>query len=221
MFIKMEREQNGGADEDDAEEDKQAEPMVDPRTMSPDYQQIMTTPQPLPTYKNPDQMISPALPPLQQMGNGTNSQTNLDLAKNLHEIDTKKFLAEQINTDINKFRNADAFINAGVERMQAFGKVPAGVAGVGPVTATKMDEIAEDLPDRDDLDEVDDAQSSLSKELLLAKQNKPKQAFLTPGSHRTTKLEHSIGKQSVVDSDVDGLIKWAKDLPDDISVGAG
>ena len=25
----------------------------------------------------------------------------------------------------------------------------------------------------------------------------------------------------MVDSDVDGLIKWAKDLPDDISVGAG
>ena len=157
---------------------------------------------------------------MQQMGNGTNSQTNLDLAKNLHEIDTKKFLAEQINADINKFRNADAFINAGVERMQAFGKVPA--AGAAPTSPSKIDEIAEDLPDRDDLEEVDDAQSSLSKELLLAKQNKPpKQAFLTPGSHRTTKLEHSIGKQSVVDSDVDGLIKWAKDLPDDISVGAG
>ena len=25
----------------------------------------------------------------------------------------------------------------------------------------------------------------------------------------------------MVDSDVDGLINWAKDLPDDISVGAG
>jgi len=25
----------------------------------------------------------------------------------------------------------------------------------------------------------------------------------------------------VVDSDIDGLLKWAKDLPDDISVGAG
>ena len=95
-------------------------------------------------------------------------------------------------------------------------------AGAAPTSPSKIDEIAEDLPDRDDLEEVDDAQSSLSKELLLAKQNKPpKQAFLTPGSHRTTKLEHSIGKQSVVDSDVDGLIKWAKDLPDDISVGAG
>ena len=49
MFIKMEREQEGGGAEsfqDEAEEDKQAEPMVDPRTMSPDYQQIMTTPQP-------------------------------------------------------------------------------------------------------------------------------------------------------------------------------
>ena len=28
----------------------------------------------------------------------------------------------------------------------------------------------------------------------------------------------SIGKQSVVDSEVDGLINWANNLPDDISV---
>ena len=61
----------------------------------------------------------------------------------------------------------------------------------------------------------------MSKELLLAKQNKPKQAFLTPGSHKTNKFDMSNGKNSVVDSDIDGLIKWAKDLPDDISVGAG
>jgi len=38
---------------------------------------------------------------------------------------------------------------------------------------------------------------------------------------KTSKLEMSLGKNSVVDSDVDGLIKWAKDLPDDISVAAG
>jgi len=29
----------------------------------------------------------------------------------------------------------------------------------------------------------------------------------------------SIGKQSVVDSDVDGLLNWAKGLPDDVSQG--
>lgn len=40
------------------------------------------------------------------------------MAQNLHEIDTKRFLVDQINTDINKFRNADAFLNAGRERMQ-------------------------------------------------------------------------------------------------------
>lgn len=43
------------------------------------------------------------------------------MAQNLHEIDTKRFLADQINTDINKFRNADAFLNAGRERMQNIG----------------------------------------------------------------------------------------------------
>jgi hypothetical protein len=31
----------------------------------------------------------------------------------------------------------------------------------------------------------------------------------------------SMGKGSVIDSDVDGLINWAKDLPDDISIAAG
>ena len=31
----------------------------------------------------------------------------------------------------------------------------------------------------------------------------------------------SYGKGSVLDSDVDGLIKWAGDLPDDVSIGAG
>lgn len=29
-------------------------------------------------------------------------------------------------------------------------------------------------------------------------------------------LEMSIGKNSVVESEVDGLIKWANNLPDDI-----
>ena len=73
---------------------------------------------------------------------------------------------------------------------------------------------------------VDDATSSLSKELLMAKQinQGPKQAFMTPGTNKTNKskaLDLSIGKGSMLDSDVDGLINWAKDLPDDISVGAG
>ena len=44
---------------------------------------------------------------------------------------------------------------------------------------------------------------------------------MSPATNRTTKLDMSQGKNSVVDSDIDGLIKWAKDLPDDISVGAG
>ena len=34
-------------------------------------------------------------------------------------------------------------------------------------------------------------------------------------------LDLSAGKNSMVDSDIDGLINWAKELPDDISVGAG
>ena len=93
------------------------------------------------------------------------------MVQNLHEIDTKKFLAEQINTDINKFRNADAFINAGRERMQSLPNgQPLGVAGTCP------NEIADEIEEREslrgeDLDVVDDNVSSLSKELLLAKQN--------------------------------------------------
>ena len=43
----------------------------------------------------------------------------------------------------------------------------------------------------------------------------------SPGQAVSSKLEMSIGKNSVVESDVDGLINWAKDLPDDISVSAG
>jgi len=50
-------------------------------------------------------------------------------------------------------------------------------------------------------------------------------AFATPGSNKSpgkfAGLDLSVGKNSLVDSDVDGLINWAKDLPDDISVGAG
>ena len=95
------------------------------------------------------------------------------------------------------------------------------------------DQIMEDIIERESLqdnEEVDDAASSLSKELMLAKQmnqNKdgqpqpPKQAFMTPGTNKSKKLETSIGKQSNMESDVDGLLQWAKELPDDISVGAG
>ena len=43
----------------------------------------------------------------------------------------------------------------------------------------------------------------------------------SPNLNKTSKLEMSVGKNSVIDSDVDGLINWAKDLPDDISVSAG
>ena len=44
---------------------------------------------------------------------------------------------------------------------------------------------------------------------------------MSPGSNFSKKFEGSMGKRSVVESDVDGLLKWAKDLPDDISVNAG
>ena len=44
---------------------------------------------------------------------------------------------------------------------------------------------------------------------------------MTPGTNKSKKLETSMGKHSNIDSDVDGLLLWAKELPDDISVGAG
>lgn len=73
---------------------------------------------------------------------------------------------------------------------------------------------------RDELEDVvDDATSSLSKELLMAKQKR--QNFETPQSTSAKFADLSIGKGSALDSDIDGLINWAKDLPDDISVGAG
>ena len=31
------------------------------------------------------------------------------------------------------------------------------------------------------------------------------------------KMNLSLGKHSVVDSDVDGLLKWANELPEDVS----
>ena len=86
------------------------------------------------------------------------------------EIDTKNFLSEQIGNDINKFRNADAFIQAGRERMQSLG-------GPSQLKATINNgiggEIMEDIVERESLkgeDDFDDATSSLSKELMLAKQ---------------------------------------------------
>lgn len=62
------------------------------------------------------------LPDINQNGllpNHTNSASALNVVRDLHEIDTKKFLSEHINQDINKFRNAEAFVNAGRERMQS------------------------------------------------------------------------------------------------------
>lgn len=35
---------------------------------------------------------------------------------------------------------------------------------------------------------------------------------------KLTMLDYSIGKQSVVESEVEGLIKWANNLPDDLGV---
>jgi len=60
--------------------------------------------------------IAPSLPPIASEQNS--SQRVLSVTQNLHEIDTKKFLVDQINSDINRFRNADAFISAGLERLQ-------------------------------------------------------------------------------------------------------
>ena len=48
-----------------------------------------------------------------------------------------------------------------------------------------------------------------------------KDVTMSPGSNFGKKFQESIGKKSVADSEVDGLINWAKDLPDDISVQAG
>jgi len=46
-----------------------------------------------------------------------------------------------------------------------------GATGLVLYPTAKVEEIAEDLPERDGIEneEIDDAQSSLSKELLLAK----------------------------------------------------
>jgi len=63
----------------------------------------------------------------------------------------------------------------------------------------------------------------LSKE-LAANLKQFKDGSKETGSVLENSPDHfmrSIGKTSIVDSDVDGLIKWAKDLPDDISVSAG
>jgi hypothetical protein len=41
--------------------------------------------------------------------------------------------------------------------------------------------------------------------------------FNTPGSMtHSKKFDMSIGKRSVVESDADALINWAKGLPDDV-----
>jgi len=91
------------------------------------------------------------------------------VVRDLHEIDTRKFLNEQINHDINKFRNAEAFVNAGRERMQG-GVATNGAQKAAGSAADIMEEIAErDSPRGANEEEFDDAASSLSKELMLAK----------------------------------------------------
>lgn len=95
--------------------------------------------------------------------------------QNLHEIDTKKFLADQIGQDINKFRNAEAFVNAGLERIQGIPNGTGLAASTGPMQArqvTSHNEIMEDIMERESPrgdEDFDDAASSLSKELQLAK----------------------------------------------------
>ena len=96
--------------------------------------------------------------------------------------------------------------------------------------------IKEDIEEEDlERSERDDAISSLSRELQIIKKGKStyspapdksaklmNQPWMSPGSNLSKKkLDNSIGKKSIHESDVDGLLKWAGDLPDDISVNAG
>ena len=83
----------------------------------------------------------------------------------MHEIDTKKFLAEQISQDINKFRNADAFLNAGRERISNLNNGNTNLVSSAP-------DIIEDIMEREHNyeEDNDDNASTLSKELMLAKQ---------------------------------------------------
>ena len=66
---------------------------------------------------------------------------------------------------------------------------------------------------RDEIREesIMDNRSELSNELQLAKKMNQ-----SPLKSTNKKLDISIGKNSVVDSEIDGLIKWANNLPDDI-----
>ena len=83
----------------------------------------------------------------------------------MHEIDTKKFLAEQISQDINKFRNADAFLNAGRERISNLNNGNTNLVSSAP-------DIIEDIMEREHNyeEDNDDNASTLSKELMMAKQ---------------------------------------------------
>ena len=83
----------------------------------------------------------------------------------MHEIDTKKFLAEQISQDINKFRNADAFLNAGRERISNLNNGNSNLVSSAP-------DIIEDIMEREHNyeEDNDDNASTLSKELMMAKQ---------------------------------------------------
>ena len=43
----------------------------------------------------------------------------------------------------------------------------------------------------------------------------------TPATNKSKALELSMGKQSIKDSDVDGVLKFFEELPDDVSNLAG
>ena len=129
----------------------------------------------------------------------------------LHDMNTQSFSPNTFSSKMpqgnammspNKFNNKSVLSNAGLNQL----------------------DIREDLRDIQE-ESMADNRSSLSNELQMAKlnnQNAERNHF-SPGTLMATtgKLEQSIGKNSVVDSDVDGLIRWAKDLPDDISINAG
>ena len=117
----------------------------------------------------------------------------------------------------NKFSTSQAFVNSGQNQVSP-DKIPDA-------------QIKEEDFEREN--RVENNASSLSHELKMLKGN----AFgspdpvknsklvnlqtLSPGSNFSRKFGDSIGKSSVNNNEVDDLIKWAKDLPDDISVNAG
>ena len=90
--------------------------------------------------------------------------------------------------------------------------------------------IEEQIGDDDDLDRQSDLSEEL-RQVKLRNRRRPTQDPLILSPHSTSLSKgkaaaafvanQSIGKGSAIESEVDGLLKWAKDLPDDISVAAG